>query len=194
MWASRNLTNPPCLSSQSPKHTCSHNLYLVPNHGSRCSKRFESCSTWSTHVFTCLFGWRDIHDAIFYVLLIHCMYQQRVTLYGCGPNLWWVIFLMLDLWCTLPLMIHPVIVGVYGWTIYLQLTVWGPRGFLTGEIAVSWLVLFGWVFNPRNVRFGVYNICVYILWYIMIYLHRRRHDSILTRACARWWRGWRQLG
>ena len=49
-------------------------------------------------------------------------------------------FPALHLWCTLPLMIHPIIVGVSSSPRYFQTTMWEPRDLPSGEISVGWFV------------------------------------------------------
>ena len=53
----------------------------------------------------------------------------------------WVIFLALDFRCILPPMVHPIIVGVSGWTGYFQPTMWEFGGLPLGKIGASRLVL-----------------------------------------------------
>ena len=52
----------------------------------------------------------------------------------------WVTFLALDLWCTLPHVLHPIIVELYRQTVYFQPTMWGPFGLALKEISISWLI------------------------------------------------------
>ena len=54
-----------------------------------------------------------------------------------GIVLRWMTFLALDFQRTLPPIIHPIIVGVFGCTGYFQPTMWEPRGLPFGEICAS---------------------------------------------------------
>ena len=76
-----------------------------------------------------------LHTILKFGLWFYCIYLSQYLMHiPCKLQGWvvedrkiviiWMTFLTLDFGCTLPPMIHPIIVGVSGWTKYFQPTMW----------------------------------------------------------------------
>lgn len=57
-----------------------------------------------------------------------CQGNYEVKLSKIGMVLRWVTFLAFNVQCTLPPMIHPIIMGKFGWIAYFQPIMWEPWG------------------------------------------------------------------